>query len=349
MMMFGLTAFSQEGQFSQYFATSSLLNPAFTGTIPNLTLNSNYKRSGNPNQQTFIELMQATVTYPFQKVTSKSYQTGGAAISFFRESRGAQGLYTLNKVLLTGAYRMRLTRLTHQYLVFGLQGGIALNGIDKSRLNWPSQFSQYYYNLGGIAGKNPDPNANPFNGTNDLLYPVFNFGVIYNVYDNENYAIRDKSLTIGFSIDNLNRPIVSYFPGEELRKFWLVKLFGSSKMELGARWYIYPSAFAAYSQGILQVNAGTYFSTFVSSPRAKNALVLQMGSWYRVGDEIIALIGFQVENIRLGLSVDLNSQTYELQKVNTESGSQTLPAYEISLTYNLNLSNPLGNVSSPIF
>ncbi len=338
---------AQEGQFSQYFSTTSLLNPAFTGAIPNMTLNTNYKRAGNEENKEYQELIQATFTYPFKKFTSKFNQVGGAGITFFKETKGAFRLFESSKVLLNGAYTMRLSRLSNQYLIFGLQGGIVQQKIG-SDLRWGSQFTRYLgFRLNGEDSGYDNSLPGEFVGSESVFYPIFNFGVIYTAFDNANFYIRDKTLTLGLSIDNLNRPSFAYDDAGSIQsqKFWLIKAFGSAKMELGPRWYIYPSAFIAYSQGSVQANLGTYFSTFVSSVRSKTAVMLQMGSWYRVGDSIIGMLGFQVENVKVGFSVDLNHATFELQRADFVA----FPTYEISMALNLNTKSPLGNVSSPIF
>lgn len=337
LLLFSAAASAQEGQFSQYFASSSLTSPAFTGAIPNLSFNSNYKRGSSPSSESFIELAQATITYPFQKHTSKDLQVGGAGLTFFQERRGYEGIYSIQKVLLTGAYNLKLDRFSNRYLIFGLQGGVVQQQIKGDRLQWGSQFNKYFGYDDTRSGESV--------GTEPIFYPTFNFGVLYTTFDNQNQYIRDKSLTFGASIDNLNRPRIDYRIFEPTRLSWLYKAFGSAKLPLAPRWNIYPSLYALYSHGNSQVNAGTYVSTFVSSVRSRTALLLQLGAWYRVGDSVIALAGFQVENIRIGVSVDLNAQTFDL---GTELSSD-LPTYEISLTYNLNLSSPLRNISSPIF
>ncbi|MBV6642287.1 MAG: PorP/SprF family type IX secretion system membrane protein [Cyclobacteriaceae bacterium] len=348
LLMFVTSA--QESQFSQYFSTTSFLNPAFTGAIPNMTLNTNYKRAGDEQDNEYQELIQTTFTYPFRKFTSKFNQVGGAGITFFKESRGAFSLYQSTKILLNGAYTMRLSRLSNKYLIFGLQGGIVQQKIGQN-LRWGSQFSRYLgIRQAEINGHEPgydDSLPGEIIGEASVFYPIFNFGVIYTAFDNANFYIRDKTLTVGLSIDNLNRPSFAYDDAGiiQSQKFWLVKTFGSAKMELGPRWYIYPSAFVAYSQGNIQVNAGTYFSTFVSSIRSKTAVMLQTGTWYRVGDSIIGMLGVQVENIKVGFSVDLNSEDFGFDR----AGDGAFPTYEISMALNLNTKSPLGNVSSPIF
>ncbi len=327
----------QEGQFSQYFASSSVLNPAFTGTIPNLSFNSNYKRGGSPSSDAFLELLQVTFTYPFKKTTSKDHQIGGAGITFFQEKRGFEGIYTSKKILLTGAYAIRLSRLTNKTIVFGLQGGLVQHTIDGNVLTWGSQFNRY-------IGYD-DTKVGEALGANPVLYPTFNFGVIYSSFDNENRYIRDKSLLFGLSVDNLNRANVSIEGLEGARKSLLFKAFGSSKFNIAPRWYVHPSAYVLYSQGSSQINTGVYLSTLVSSPSSNTAVNLQIGSWYRLEDSIIVLAGFEIDNLKIGFSFDLNTQSFDI----TDQLGANLPTYEVSLTYNLDLSNPLRNVSSPIF
>ncbi len=327
----------QEGQFSQYFASGTVLNPAFTGTVPNPSFNTNYKRGGSPNSDSYLELMQVTFTYPFKKTTSKDYQVGGAGITFFQEKRGFEGIYSSRKVLLTGAYSIRLSRLSNQNVIFGLQGGLAENRIDGSSLMWGSQYNRYFGFDDTLSGEDI--------GSNPVLYPIFNFGVIYTAFDNENRYVRDKSIILGVGVDNLNRPNVKIDGLEGARKSFLFKAFGSSKFSMSPRWYVHPSAYVLYSQGTTQINTGLYLSTLVSSPAAKKSVQLQVGSWYRFEDSIIVLTGFEIENLRIGFSLDLNTQSFD---INDSLGEQ-LPTYEVSLTYNLDLSNPFSNISSPIF
>ncbi len=328
---------AQEGQFSQYFASTSILNPAFTGTTPTMTFNTNFKRAGSRTSDSYLELLQATFTYPIKRTTSKDFQIGGAGITFFRERRGFEGIYTSQKILLNGAYAIKLAKLTNQQVVFGLQGGIVQSQLNDNDLQWGSQFSKF---IGFDQSKAAESiSSSPVN------YPTFNFGVIFTSYDNDNYYIRDKSILLGVSVDNLNEPTVNqdgFGVGQVNRVF---KAFGSAKFELAPRIYVHPSGYALYSDGNRQINAGLYMSTLVSSPRAKAALLLQVGTWYRLEDSIIVLAGFQINDLRIGGSMDLNATSFD---INRELGNN-LPSYEFSLTYNFDLSKPLSNVSSPIF
>jgi type IX secretion system PorP/SprF family membrane protein len=336
-LFFGILVNGQEGQFSQYQTSWIITNPAFLGTIPTISFNTNYKRAGSESDDSFFELMQTTVTYPFKRVTSKDFQTGGVGLSVFRERRGAQGIYQAQKVLLTGAYALQLSRINNQSVIFSLQGGVAENRINTNNLTWGSQFNKYIGFDDLKQGENipSDP----------VFYPVFNFGVVYSTYDNENYYIRDRNLVLGLSVDNLNRPKISSVGLDNTRKRRLYKAFGSSEFPLSPRLHIHPSVYFLYLKGSTQINTGLYFSTFVSSPQAQRALKVQVGSWYRFGDSVILLAGLDFEEFKIGASLDLNTKTLGLEDRLTSSQ----PTFEISLAYNLIRSEKSKSVSNPIF
>ncbi len=339
LCLLSFSSVGQEGQFSQYFASATLTNPAFIGVQPTLSFNSNYKRSGSDSQQTFFELMQATLSVPFRKQNSRAYQIGGAGVTFFSEKRGLGGSYQAQKVLLASAYRLKLSKLSNQFLIFGLQGGVALNRISGDGLQWGSQYNRY------IGFDNTLPNE--VITSEPIFYPVVNFGVIYTFFDNEDYYVRDHSFQIGIAVDNLNEPKISSETLGDANKTMLYKIFGSAQIEMTPRTDLHPSLYALYSQGSYQMNAGMYISNFISSARSKTAIVLQAGAWYRLNDSVILLAGFEVQNFRIGASYDLN--TTSSLDINDALIAQN-PSYEVSITYNLNFSSDyLRGVSSPIF
>ncbi|MEQ9403971.1 MAG: PorP/SprF family type IX secretion system membrane protein [Cyclobacteriaceae bacterium] len=337
LIILSIFGFSQEGQFSQYFASTSILNPSFTGTNPNISFNTNFKRSGTQANESYFELLQATFTYPLMRTTSKDHQIGGVGVTFFRERRGFEGIYTAQKVLLSGAYAIKLAKLSNQSVIFGLQGGLVQNKIDGSGLQWGSQFSRYI----GFDGLRDGETVN----SSPIFYPTFNFGVIYSAFDNDNLYVRDKSILLGASIDNLNEPEVSQDGFGATQRYRVYRAFGSAKMDIAPRVYMHPSGYALYSRGNSQINAGMYFSTLVSSVRSKTAILLQTGAWYRFGDSIIVLGGFQIDNLRIGGSFDLNTRSFDIN----QALGNNLPSYEISLTYDFSIADTFRNISSPIF
>ncbi len=327
--------FAQDGQFSQYFTTTTLVNPAYAGIRPEMEFSTNYKKSGSLDNDNFFELAQATFIAPLKVTTSSTHQIGGVGATFFRERRGFQGIYTSQKVLLTGAYSIRLSQFIKNYVVFGLQAGIVQNRLSEEVLNWGSQFNRFYGYDDSLQGETI--------ATGAFYYPTVNFGVLYTVFDNQNIYIRDKSLIVGFSAENLNKPRTG--DNSNTRKNILYKGFGSMKLRFAPRFYVHPSVLTLLDQSNLQFNVGCYLSTMVNSVRSRTSVLLQVGSWYRQGDSFIVLGGFQVQHFKVGASFDLNSESFSENVVFSRSN----PSYEISLTYIITRSKNVRKVSNPIF
>lgn len=337
LVLYSFMSTAQEGQFSQYFASTSFVNPAFPGTMPSMNFSANYKRSGAPEEESYLELMQGTFTYPLKKETSEVHQYGSIGGNFFKESRGFRGVYRVQKALINGTYSLDLSDLRNQMLVFGLQGGLVQHDINSDAFRWGSQFNQFFGYDNSLDGESIQNQR--------LVYPVFNAGVIYTTYDHLDQDIRSYSFTTGLSVDNINQPNVSAIGTQEVKKAMLVKAFGTFQFPLGARFYGHPSAYVLNSQGSFQYNMGMYVSTFVSSARSNLAVMIQTGGWYRLNDSFIAMLGFRFDNIQVGLSVDLNASDQALR----EDLGGNLPAYEISLSYNFDLKKQSRRISSPIF
>lgn len=331
--------YGQEGQFSQYFASSSLMNPAFSGTINTVNFNSNYKRASDLNQENFIEVMQGTFTYPLRKITTQEEYFGSVGVTFFRERRGYQGAYRHQKVLGNMSYVVNLSELKNQLLIFGVQGGVAQHDISDEGFQWGSQFNKYLSNGydGALSGESLS--------LAPVWYPLINFGVLYTTYDNDDYKIRDYSFSAGLSGDNLNRPKVGVVEETESRKAMLYKAFAVVQLPLGARFYGHPSAYALYSNGSTQLNVGMYVSTFISSSKSNVGVELQTGAWYRINDSFIGLVGLKVEQIKVGFSVDFNATDLGIN----QQLSGNVMAYEVSLAYSFELHKSYRRISNPIF
>ncbi len=337
--IYSFAAFGQEGQFSQYFASGALMNPAFPGTITTINFNSNYKRAGNPDTESYVELMQGSFSYPLRRVTTREEYFGSVGVTFFRESRGYQGAYRNQKVIGNFSYVVNLSELRNQLLVFGIQAGYAQQNISGDGYRWGSQFNQYLdggYD-GSLAGEGIvfDP----------VWYPVINFGALYTTYDNDDYKIRDYAFSAGISADNLNRPKIGSIEDFDARKAMLYKAFAVFQFPLGARLYGHPSAYVLNSNGSTQMNIGMYISTFVSSSKSNLGVELQTGGWYRVNDSFIALIGLKIEQIKVGFSVDMNATNQGLN----EQINGNVSAYEISLGYSFELHKSYRRLSNPMF
>ncbi|MGL1889085.1 MAG: PorP/SprF family type IX secretion system membrane protein [Reichenbachiella sp.] len=339
LLLLSVCAVGQDAQFSQYFSTTTLINPAIIGTKSEMEFTVNYKRSEQPDKANFSELTQATFIYPIKITTSHEKQLGGVGISVYKERRGYEGAFTSQKILLSTAYSLRMTEIVHSYLSFGLQGGVTQNKMSSEGLTWGSQFNKYYGYDNTLSGGSIS--------SENVFYPTFNVGIVYTIFDNENIFIRDRSIILGLSADNLNRPNTGQSGDAVFRKNIVYKAFGSIKMDIGQRdrVFIHPSFLTLSDFNYFQINAGAYFSFLINSIKSKTSFMLQIGSWYRVGDSVILMGGFQFEQLKLGVSFDLNTKTATENIIFTQSS----PAFEVSLSYIFAKKNKIHKVSNPMF
>jgi type IX secretion system PorP/SprF family membrane protein len=336
-----MLAFGQDGQFSQYFASPILINPAISGVLPELQFSGNFKQGGDQNNGSFVELMQATISHPLKRNSANREQYGGLAATFFRERRGFQGLYLSQKVLFAGSYNLKLSEYSNQFISFGLQGGIVQTGLDPNQLQWGSQFNRFLSTNQGFDNSLPTEVLD----AQQVYYPTFNFGVVYTLFDNDDYLIRDKSFTVGLSVDNLNQPVTGSDVSGEIRKNMLFKAFGVGKFEISPRLYAFPSVLALSSGGRLQYNGGFYLATYLQSARSRTSAQLHVGSWYRISGSFIVLGGIQIEQIRISGSLDLNQN----EIIQSEIFGEAPATFEVSLTYDFVKKSNIKKISNPIF
>ncbi len=328
---------AQNGQFSQFYSTSIFINPAFAGTDPTLSTQFNYKKSKLGSDGSIHELTQATVAYPVHETNNRSYQIGGAGLTFFKEDQGVNGAFSIQKLLLTGAYRLRLNSKATQNLVFGLQGGVVQNKISLDQLQWGSQYNPY-------IGFDSSLGAEDL-GKSTFYYPVFNFGIIYAARTEKNSLAGDKSLVIGLSADNLNAP-KSRFGGIYLSDHPIfLKLITTAKVALNLKTAIYPSIFSIYSSKSYQLNIGSHISHQLNATDADREMIIQFGSWYRVMNSLTVMGGLKINNLSVGLSYDMNANNYSPDDV----FKQITPAVEVSIGYNVNIYGKAFNHNTPLF
>jgi type IX secretion system PorP/SprF family membrane protein len=336
LLFIGYTS-AQGGQFSQFYSSAIFVNPAFAGTNPYLSARVNFNKSKLAGDGSLHDLSQATVSYPVFQNTSRKFQVGGAGLTFFKETQGILGAFSTQKILLTGAYALKLKRLRNNTLIFGLQGGVTQTRISLNGLQWGSQYNPY---IGFDNSQNPEDI-----GKLSSYHPVFNFGVLYSAIDNPNAMFRDRSFTVGLSADNLNTP-KSRFGGLYLTDNPIMfKLVSNAKFILAPKTFIHPSLLTVFSSQSYQVNLGTYLSHQINSTMSDVALTLQVGTWYRLLDSFIVLGGMKINDFTVGASYDLNTNTYG----SNEIYGQIAPSFEISLGYDFNFRNNPFKVNSPIF
>jgi type IX secretion system PorP/SprF family membrane protein len=292
--------FSQDPQFSQFYAASMYLNPAFAGNTMQHRLSGIYR-----NQWPGIS--KAYVSYSFAYDHNLADLSSGLGMMFTRDVAGTGGLSFTN---IGGLYSYYF-KLNEKIVVrFGTKLSYTLRNYDRSRLRFNDQI---------ITGS-------------PATIETLNSGISYFDINAGGLLYSDK-YWVGVAFDHINTPeesllnentplpIKSSIHGG----YRFVLDEGSIKSEGGTHLTI-ATTYKAQEKWD-QLDLGGYFN--------KDAFVI--GFWYRGipifknykpgyanNDAIIILLGFQAKKIRFGYSYDIT-----ISKLNNSSAG----AHEVSIIY----------------
>tara|TARA_B100000809_G_scaffold263144_2_gene315699 strand:+ start:3004 stop:4002 length:999 start_codon:yes stop_codon:yes gene_type:complete len=299
LVVLSLPAYSQDPQFSQFYAHSLYLNSAFTG-------NTNSDRISGIYRNQWVSVPGAFVSYSFAYDHNFSHLNSGVGLMVTQDKAASGGL-KFTDVAGLYSYDVKINRKLA--LRVGLKFSYTLRAIDKSRLTFGDQIAR------GGAGETLEKFSDDANsyfdlGTGTVLY--------------------SKSFWIGTSIDHLTQPEQSSISGAA---FLPVKLslhggynfFLKENIKGKEKSSITLAYNYKHQQSWNQLDLGTYYS--------RSGFIL--GVWYRGipfiktvslsnNDAIVLLVGFHSKTIKIGYSYDVT-----ISKLAGETGG----SHEISLVY----------------
>tara|TARA_B100000809_G_scaffold50172_1_gene45195 strand:- start:60 stop:1061 length:1002 start_codon:yes stop_codon:yes gene_type:complete len=280
LVVLSLPAYSQDPQFSQFYAHSLYLNPAFTG-------NTNLDRVTGVYRNQWTSVPGAFVSYSFAYDHNFSDVNSGLGLMFTKDKAGSGGLKFTN---VAGLYSYNIKINRKWALRSGLKFSYTSRSLDKSRLTFGDQIAR-----GGatetIEGFSDGANSYIDLGTGAIVY--------------------SESLWVGASIDHINQPEQSFLSGTAFLPIKLslhggynflirenIKGDEESSMTLT---YNYK-----HQQNWNQLDIGAYYN--------RSGFVL--GMWYRGipimktaslsnNDALVILLGFQSKGLRIGYSYDI--------------------------------------------
>jgi len=293
-------SYSQDIQFSQFFASSMYLNPAFTG-------NTIQHRWIGIYRNQWPSIPGAFVSYSFSYDHHLSDLNSGVGLIFTQDKAGSGGLRFTNIGGLYSYYFQINRKLTVR---MGTKISYTFRNYDQSKLRFQDQI---------ITGS-PSTIEELNEGTS---YPDFNVGGI---------AYSEK-IWIGFAVDHINRPDQSFLNQEtDLPIKW--SIHGGYKFTLDegdakgkGGTYLSPS--------INYKAQGKWDQLDLGASISKN--VISLGFAYRGipffkrykpgyanNDALILLIGMQANKIKIGYSYDIT-----ISRLKNNTGG----AHEISIIY----------------
>lgn len=309
-----LGAFCMEGisaqdlHFSQYFNAPLLVNPANTGFAPDVDwrLGVNYRNQWSSITSNPYKTMSA---WGDVQAFTNRFESGWLGIggAILRDVAGSGNL-TSTKVYGSVAYHQMLGLAS--LLSAGFAGGWVNKRVDVDKLTFDNQWNGKFFDA-------TLPSGEAF-AASSVNYLDINLGMNYAYFPTNN-----TYLNAGISIQHLNKPKESFFNSNAVsaQVDMRFNFFVNGSFKLNDQWIVNPNVYyskmASASETVLGANANYNLS-------GDGVTQLIGGLYYRSGDAIIPMVGYQWNDFKLTVSYD--ATTSSLGTYN-----QTRGAYELSL------------------
>ncbi len=290
LMLNAIASFSQDLHFSQWFHSPLATNPANTGFIPD----ADYRVGANYRNQ-----WSTVMTVPY-----KTFSVFGDA-QLFRDriETGWVGLGGLILRDVAGSGQLTSTRVNgsiayHQMLGVahllsaGFNVGWANKRINSADLKFPDQFDgKFFDNTLPTSVIIDNPNVNYFDFQAGLNYAYFPTDDLY--------------INAGVSVSHLNKPRASFFATEDQtvddRIAQRYTLFANASYKMSEMLIINPMAYYTQQAGSSEIVGGASFNYNLSGD---GMMQLIGGLYYRPGDALVPMVGFEWNSIRLSFTYD---------------------------------------------
>lgn len=294
---------AQDLHFSQFFNSPLTTNPANTGFIPD----ADYRIGAHYRNQ-----WSAVMTVPY-KTTSifgdaqlfrDKLETGWLGIGGVLLSDVAgSGSLRSTKVYGSVAYHQQLG--SSSLLSAGFNVGWANKRIDQSKLTFPDQFDGKFFD-----GKT-FTNATLLNTS--VSYMDVQAGMNYAYFPQENVYIN-----AGYSVHHVNRPKETFFNDQTNAGRIPMRHIGflNAILKVNERIIINPNAYFTTQAKATELVFGLNGNYNLSETGEKQ---LVAGLYYRLGDAIAPMVGFETNNVKFTFSYDATLSS--LNKFNNYRGA----------------------------
>jgi type IX secretion system PorP/SprF family membrane protein len=298
----------QDPHFSQYFMAPHFINPAKPGTqYGDWSIMGNFRQQWSRAGTAFLTNAIAAEG----KLTGQDQESNVLALGVsFMNDQSMRGSFKSNYLSTSLAYHLQLN--DNHKIGIGFQASYNKRNLDYRQLSFGEQFN----------GRNFDLTI-PNGETNLENMPAFyalGTGINYK------YSTYNFNIDLGLAVFNLNRPNQSF-------------LNQVNKVEPR---YTFNTNLDYYSEGSFIFNLNgfyhlqtkqSYFSVGSSVGIAMSPTnwdkILYTGIWFREGDAVVPYAGFQLNDLRIGLTYDVtyskqnkgpnNPQSIELSFIYTKS------------------------------
>ena len=311
---------AQDTQFTQFYASPLLLNPALTGVFEGrYRVGAVYRDQWRNALDYPLRTFALNGDFRFNASKNSIHKDAiGIGLQFFNDQVSVFDFNT-TQIALSGAYHKSISTDNRQYLSLGFQYGLTQRNLNYGVLNFHDEFDGITgYTLG--TGE-PLPE-------NNFSYSDLNVGLNYSANLSSGVGIY-----AGIAMHHVLEPVTSFFKnpdnGGKLYRRYSAQV--AANLPINNRVSIIPRLLVASQGPHLGVNTGANLR-FTMGEYGGSAF--HIGSWVRPVrnndnfglDAVVLLAGIEYSNVLLGLSYDMNLKT--LSSLGRSQG-----AFEISIAY----------------
>jgi len=318
LLIISFSAFAQDPNFSQFFASPLTLNPAMTGKFDGVYRIAGNYRNQWPTINNAFTTYTASVDFGVMKNRIPEIDQFGIGILAFSDKSGNDILQN-NSFAVSAAYHKGLDENGYHSIGVGFQASYA----SKMLFPYKAKYADQLTPLGFTGVTSEVFSSNQIS----LKYFDLNAGVIYNGSTN-GY----NNFYLGASMYHINRPKESFQGGQFLLPARFT-LQGGFKLPVASYHTLHFSANHSMQAGAENTVVGAAFGLNTNNDE-ENPVNVYLGSWYRFGDAIIPYVGLEFGNLHFGYSYDVNTSSLK-------PGSNMRGGNEISLIFIKKPSDPL--------
>ena len=294
---------AQDLHFSQFFNSPLSTNPANTGFIPD----ADYRLGANYRNQ-----WSSVMTVPYKTISvfgdaqlfRDKLENGWLGVgALLLNDQAGSGSLTSTKIYGSVAYHQMLG--LSSLLSAGFNIGWANKRINQSKLKYPDQFDGKFFD-----------NALPTSvvlTNNNVSYLDVHAGMNYAYFPDENIYIN-----AGYSIQHVNKPRETFFADNTNNGRIAMRHTGfvNAILKVNDRVIINPNAYFSTQARASELVFGINANYNLSEAGEKQLLA---GVYYRLGDAVVPMVGFQLNHLQFAFSYDVTLSS--LSKYNGYRGA----------------------------
>jgi type IX secretion system PorP/SprF family membrane protein len=295
-------SFAQDPRFSQYFGSPLTLNPAHTGNFDGpLRVATNFRNQwqgvGNPYNT-------GTISVDGEVMKDRVFEGDRLSVGLLGlYDKALGGSFNSSYIGASVGYHIWLDDDRVNKLSIGFQSVLVNKRLDPLNISFASQFSS-----GGFDLSLP---SNEIILDNNINYIDWNTGLLYN------HIGENGSYYGGISAYHLTRPNESFLGAKQSAIPIRYTINAGGAKYLGEMGVIMGSTMIQKQGNSNEITLGVAYGQYLSN--SANDLSIYMGGWYRVNESIIPYVGFNYNNLQLGLSYDVVTSGLNLSKTSNRS------------------------------